>query len=162
MKTEDNKTIMTQIEYDCQLKRYNELKKTLSDISKSKIKAAYNDPGNTWHDNFAYEQLDLQEDGLLNRINELMTIINNAKIIKPRGKNDGKVDIYDDLRLLFIYADDDSEEVILSLGKELGDNSITLNSPLGQAVYNKEYGTTIDYKVNDNNISVKIIEKVNL
>ena len=163
MSNEHEQVLMTRIEYDTMLEKYNKLKETLSDISTSKIKAAYNDPGNTWHDNFAYEQLDLQEDGMLNRINDMMNKLNFAKIIEPKEEKDNSIDIYDNVKLLFTYSDGETEETILSLGKNIDEeNNITLNSPLGKAIYGKQIGEEVSYKVNDNEIYVKIIDIVNL
>lgn len=156
-----NETSMTKMEYNYKLKKYQELRKSLKETSNAKIAAAYAEPGNTWHDNFDYEQLDLQEDSLFSRLEELANIINNATIIEQRKPKDKNVDIYDVLKLLFIYDKDDQEELILSLGKGYSDNNITLSSPLGKAIYNKPYGSHIKYSVNGKKITVKIIEKIN-
>ncbi|MFQ8643703.1 MAG: hypothetical protein ACLU8V_05905 [Oscillospiraceae bacterium] len=152
--------MMSRKEYEAKLNKFNLLKSKLSNTSKSKISAAYNDPGNMWHDNFAYEQLDLQEDAMLNQIAELMDTINFAKIVEPNAVSPNCVDIYDKVELLFMYDSGEVEELVLTLGDTDGDDNITLCSPLGTAIYNQPYGTIISYFVNQNKIQVKIQKKL--
>lgn len=152
---------VTQLEYDNKMKKFENLKKKLSSVSKAKIDSAYSDPGNTWHDNFAYEQLDLQEDGLLTQLENLSKDIEESEIVVCGAVSPGKVDIYDKIRLLFIYDDGEQEDLVLTLGNDDGDNSITLASPLGKSIYNQKYGEIVEYFVNGKKIQVKIIEKLN-
>ncbi len=63
--------IMTQEGYDKKLKEFNRIKQKLKQTSRNKIEAAYDGSGDTWHDNFTYEQLDLQEEGLLSRLENM-------------------------------------------------------------------------------------------
>ena len=160
MNNNDNKELVTKMEYKKKLAKFERMRKELLNVSKAKIKAAENDPGNTWHDKFAYEQLDLQEQALFSQLENLQKSINNCKIIEKRNNNDNKVDIYDNLKLLFIYSDDEEEQLTLTLGGDK-EECISLNSPLGRAIYNKEYQTKVDYWVNKQKISVYILGKVN-
>ena len=160
MNNGDKKELVTKIEYNKKVDKFEKLRKELLKVSKSKIHAAANDPGNTWHDNFAYEQLDLQEQALFSQLEDLQKSLNNCKIIEKRSANDNKVDIYDKLKLLFVYADGDEEQLILTLGGD-EEECISLNSPLGRAIYNKEYKSKVDYFANEQKISVHILDKVN-
>ncbi len=58
---------MTKAGYNKKLEEFNKIKEKLKETSKNKITAAYDGSGDTWHDNFTYEQLDLQEEGLIDR-----------------------------------------------------------------------------------------------
>ena len=157
---EDKKKV-TQVEYDKKLKKFEHLKTKLSSISKAKIASAYSDPGNTWHDNFAYEQLDLQEDGLLTQLENLQKDIQNSQVIVRGNVSPGRVDIYDKIKMLFTYDDGEQESLVLTLGNDDGENSISLSSPLGSLIYNKKYGEVVEYFVNNKKVQVKIIKKVN-
>lgn len=157
----NNKKKVTQVEYDNKMKKFNILKKQLSTISRAKIDSAYSDPGNTWHDNFAYEQLDLQEDGLFNQLENLKSDIENCEIVIKGMVPVDNVDIYDKIKLIFTYEDGEQEQLILTLGDANDENSITLASPLGQSIYNQKYGTIVKYLVNNKPIQVEILKKMN-
>lgn len=158
----DKDTILvSQKEYDKKLKQFNELKKKLNDISRSKIAAAYNDTGNTWHDNFAYEQLDMQEEGILNQLSDMQESISKYKVIEAKSKDNKKVDVYDKIQLKFIYDINDYEIVELELGSDDIDTGISMDSPLGRQIYMKTYGETVEYEVNGNIVKVQIMKKLN-
>jgi hypothetical protein len=52
----------------------------LRKLRKYKGSAAENE-GDSWHDNFAFEQTEIEERGLMKEINDLKTTYNNASII---------------------------------------------------------------------------------
>jgi transcription elongation GreA/GreB family factor len=46
---------------------------------------------------------------------------------------------------------------VVGFGDEI--NSITINSPMGKAIYKKSVGDTVSFSVGKNNLSVTIISK---
>ncbi len=118
-------------------------------------------PGDGWHDNFLHEDATRLEKGAMHNIKTLVEKEKDIKIVNKHNKEDC-VDIDDNLLIEFIYDVDDKETEELKLvGNYLPkDNEITLNSPLGKAIYNKKIGSTVDYKVNGKKINVNILKKL--
>ena len=56
-------------------------KEELLELGRYKSQAAANE-GDAWHDNFAFEQTEIKERGLIRQINELQERINTAEIIQ--------------------------------------------------------------------------------
>lgn len=142
--------IMTQEGYDKKLKEFNRIKQKLKQTSRNKIEAAYDGSGDTWHDNFTYEQLDLQEEGLLSRLENMQDELNNTVIIKRENLNNNLINIGDKVLVTIMYFDGDSEELLLILDDGSSEkNAVTLNSPLGKILYKAEIGKEYEYNVND-------------
>lgn len=119
--------------------------------------ACVNAVGDGWHDNFAFEALIEDERKLNYQINKMNQDKTKIKIIKDNYK-ENHININDLITLKFIYTDDYEIEKLLLTGKYLpNDNEITLNSPLGKAIYKKKIGDIVEYKVSDNIIKVEII-----
>lgn len=153
-------------------KQYFEL---LNDLQRTHTKNAQNGSeafkdavGDGWHDNFAFEEAMRTERDIATRINKMLEEQKRLKIIKNFNMDKEIVTINDTIKLHFIYSDNDEEEEIIKLtGKYMPNNSernkeISLNSPLGQAIFGKKIGSIVNYVVNDKIINVKIICKTNL
>ena len=69
-----------------------EKKEELRKLGIYKASAAANE-GDAWHDNFAFEQTEIQERALIHTINELQNEINNAEIIDDDSESNDKVQI---------------------------------------------------------------------
>ncbi len=123
--------------------------------------------GDGWHDNFAYDEAMRQERFIVSKINDMINDIPFLKIIDDIYDND-KVNINDTVEVLIKYADDDEEKEILKLtGKysRCNDNDsireISLNSPIGKAIYKQDIGTSASYNVGNNKIEVCILRRIN-
>ena len=81
---------------------------------------------------------------------------------------DNKVNINDIIKIRIMYSVDDIEEELIKLtGKYIPNTEakiqeISLNSPLGKAIYMKDIGSFTSYVVGDKEIKVEIISKCNL
>ena len=73
-------------------------------------------------------------------------------------ESNGTVSLNMKVELLFI-DDDEIEEYIITgdINSNIEDNSITINSPLGSAIYGKKVGDKVNYKVGDNTYNVEIL-----
>lgn len=120
--------------------------------------------GDGWHDNFAYEDAMRKEKMIQNKINDMILQKDNLKVIDEEEYSDDVVCINDTIEVSISYDDEDSEvEIIKLTGKYLPNdenNEVTLNSPIGKALYRQKIGSTVSYKVNNKKISVYIIRKV--
>lgn len=131
---------------------------------------AYKDAiGDGWHDNFAFEQAMIEDRSIATRINNLLAKKDFIKVIKIQNLNSEIINIGDILVLEIKYADNDIERVKIKLTGNYCpttnlDNEIqeiTLNSPLGKAIYQKNINDEyINYMVQNKKIEIKVIEKI--
>ena len=120
--------------------------------------------GDGWHDNFAYEDAMRKEKMIQSKINEMILQKDKLKLVEDGDYDENAVCINDIIEVSIIYDDDDSDlEIIKLTGKYLPNeqkNEVTLNSPIGKALYRKKVGSTNSYKVNNKELKVYIIRKV--
>lgn len=153
---------MTQEGYNKKMEEFNRIKQKLKQTSRNKIESAYDGSGDTWHDNFTYEQLDLQEEGLLARLENMQEELSNTIIIKRENFGKDLVNIGDKVLVIINYFNGDSEELILTLDDgSCEENAVTLNSPLGKVLYKAEIGKEYEYTVNNQTNKVLVKKKYN-
>lgn len=151
--------------YEQFLTLFNNLKSSLETIAVNGVEACRDAVGDGWHDNFAYEQLMRDEQKVQAQVKKMLMDKKCLKVVKKKTVDDKIIDIGDILKIKVIYDLDDIEvfEVKLS-GKYLADlesspQEISLNSYLGKALYLKNINDDISYKVNDNIVVIKLLEK---
>ena len=119
--------------------------------------------GDGWHDNFAYEEAMREERNMASRIEQMLKEQKLLKIVEQKDREDGKINIGDIVELSIKYADDDIEvETIKLTGKykpdtDLKIKEISLNSPIGKAIFQKSINSEVSYMVNGRKISVNIL-----
>ena len=122
--------------------------------------------GDGWHDNFAFEESMRESRSIASQIDKMHNDQKLLKIIEKTEYNDEVIEIGDTFKVKICYAEDDIEEETLTLtGKYIPDTNqeikeITLNSPLGKAVYQKKINTINSYYVGENKIEVQILNKI--
>jgi len=114
--------------------------------------------GDGWHDNFAYEQAIKKESSLLYELNKKKKGLAKIEIIK-KNNNSNKVEIGSIVTIRI----DDEEEIYKLTGNTVSNlkldiPTITLNSPLGKAIYHKKVNDNFSYKVESNIIEGIIIK----
>ena len=144
----------------------NILKEKLKAIQNEKSEACSGAIGDGWHDNFAYEDAERRENSVIAQINKLMVQSNNIEIIENEDIIDDIVCIGDKVDLEFLYESGDSDTDCFRLTgnwkyNEYDDyQEITLNSPLGNAIYKQKIGSSVEYVVNEKRIKVTILKKL--
>ncbi len=118
-----------------------ELDKTLGEIGDST-----DDSGNTWHDNFAFEEGNRKADMVSKRLRDLTAIRRRAEVVKP-SPNRGEVI----LGRKVTFRDEETGEVkIQKIGSYLisgsTKDSISYNSPLAQLLM---FGKTSEVKTGE-------------
>ena len=115
-----------------------------------------NATGDGWHDNFAYEETMHKEAELFQKYNKKKSMLKDIVIVDK--ESNGTVSLNMKVELLFI-DDEEIEEYIITgdINSNIEDNSITINSPLGSAIYGKKVGDKVSYKVGDNTYNVEIL-----
>ncbi len=96
------------------------------------------------------------------RLQNVTERLSRVKIIE-RHNADGKVDIGDVVGIEMIYSKGDYESMNVKLVGSDGDMDaeipeISINSPLGKAIFGKMVGEQTSYTVNSNIVSVKIVD----
>ena len=138
--------------------------KNQSTMNANALSKSYNDyVGDGWHDNPLYEEA-MRKNRMIDE--DIKKMLNEEKYLKViEDKYEEKlVNINDSLKVEFIYLDGDSEfENIKLTGKYIPNtnlNEITLNSPIGKAIYKKKIGETCIYNVGDKQVKIKIVERI--
>ena len=123
--------------------------------------------GDGWHDNFSFEQNMRESRTIAKMIDKMQDDKKNLKKIKVSKHKEDYINIGDTIELSIKYDIDDIEtETIKLTGKYIPDTKgkipeITLNSPLGKAIYLKKItDKNIYYYVNGKKIEIEIIEKL--
>lgn len=134
-------------------------KEELLELGRYKIQAAANE-GDAWHDNFAFEQTEIKERGLIRQINDLQERINTAEIIQDeKVKSSDIVGVGSHVTVSLKFSHEEEEELSFFLTGNFGDASseyVSINSPIGECIVGKRAGYEGKYIVNGNEIFVKI------
>lgn len=129
------------------------------------ISEACNDAvGDGWHDNPAYEEAMRRGRMIEDNIQKMLYEQNNLKIVSNGEKKKDIVDVGDILIARLKYSDNSEDvERIKLTGKYMPNtdlNEISLNSPIGKAIYKKKIGDICSYSVNGVTISIIIQQKI--
>lgn len=121
--------------------------------------------GDNWHDNPTLYQTEMKERSLMLEIAEMKRKVRNIEIIDNLG-DEKLIDIGDIVKVDMIFSDDDREENIFKLVATTPDfdinaeiQEVSINSPIGNAMYHKKIGELVTYKVNDRTFTIQIKEK---
>lgn len=154
--------------YEKMQEELQELKNKYLKNSLEKGEAYDGAAGDGWHDNFAFDEANRQEHMLLGQIKELEERLINTIIVDSNKQQDESIiDINSKVLLSMNYGDDDIEELKIKLIASTPNQSIqeltevSINSPLGKAIYGKHIGEKAEYSVNNINIKVEILKKIN-
>ena len=152
--------------YEDYLKALEEKEKELAELRMYKGKDAIFQ-GDNWHDNPTLYQAELKERGLMLEIAEMRHNLQyNVEIVENLG-NEELVDIGDVVKIDIIFSEDDREESIFKLvgttpnfdmNAEI--QEVSINSPIGKAMYHKKVGEIATYKVENKTFTLQIKEKV--
>ena len=135
-----SKIYLDKLGYENYLKSLEDIKKEIDENAKLMSLYVSDDAyGDGWHDNFAYEETMRKEAELFQKYNKKKSMLKDIVIVDK--ESNGTVSLNTKVELLFI-EDDTIEEYILTgdINSNIDDNSITINSPLGSAIYGKKVG----------------------
>ncbi len=118
-------------------------KNKLREAVKQKAIAFQNDT-NAWHDNAAYDAALERENEAIEEINRLIDIKMTVEVISKHNIPE-QIDIGD---IVTVEMNNDEIFDVVLTGKfqaNSKDSEVTLNSPIGEAIYKKQIGDTISY-----------------
>ncbi|MGE5456149.1 MAG: hypothetical protein ACM3O4_03495 [Ignavibacteriales bacterium] len=163
-----DKIYLTKEGYEEYLEEIEQIRNSLDNNNHLKTEAYQTAVGDGWHDNFEYEQASLTEKAIEHN---LIQMINNKKNIiivdEPKNINNNLININDIFEAELKYSDNDIERSKFKLigGYRPNNNNdiqeITLNSPIGKAVYLQNINSNLNYIVNGKKVELRIISKVN-
>jgi len=161
-----NEILVDENGYNQYLELLEELKQTSLLNASVGSEACCDAVGDGWHDNFAFEETMRESRIIAARIDKMMSEKKYLKIVKPIKLGDEFINIGDTFKVEFKYGTDDIEIEQLTLtGKykpntDLTIKEISLNSPIGKAVYKQKVNSTISYCANGNKIEITILNKI--
>lgn len=168
-KTDISKLYLDQDGYNQYLEEIETLKQRLLEHHTSKGEAYSSSAGDGWHDNFDFEENVRVEKMLLGQLRDKTNKLNDIVIVeKIMDIDDSIIDINDLVRLSLVFGENYIETNIYKLvASSLPEESseyinISINSPIGSAIYGKKVGDLTAYNVEKNIFGVKIEEKITL
>ncbi len=140
-----------------------ELKKRYDENELAMSQSFQNAAGDGAHDNGEFEALQKEEKLLVAQMNQLSRRMEMANIIDIPTLSDEQVNINDTILLRMTYAADDIEEGEYKLVGTDGNsqiNEISINSPIGKAIFQRKIGEESPFSVKEATYKVKILEKI--
>ena len=140
----NNKIYLDEEGYKEYLKEIEDLKQEFNNKAKGGTEAAEAAVGDGWHDNFDFEEAKKFEYSLSYKLKEKIANLKNIVILKNKSNK---------------YGDDDQEKIIVKLIGSPNPSfneeyqEITLNSPLGKELLNKDKNYKGSYFVNNKKIN---------
>ena len=124
MGVEDNKIYLSKSGYEQYLKELQELKDCFTSNGRSKSDAYSSAVGDSWHDNFAFEEAKREELRIQNLINQKVDQLKNIVIVEDlQDASLIEIDDYVDVELT--YEGEEPEEMIFKL---VGSNTPDINT----------------------------------
>lgn len=153
------KLYLDQKGYQDYLDEIEKWKEQLNHNSTKRAKSYQDAVGDGWHDNFDFEVSIREEYKILGMLDKLQKELEKIVIIKPIT-NEEQIGInqYVTVRLLFM---DEAEELGFKLVASFNpkEDEISINSPMGRAIYEKKVGDKVSYQVLDKVYFVTILSK---
>ena len=146
-------SVMTKEAYEKIEKQLEQLNIERIAVTKRKHEAASH---GDLKENAEYHSAKDQFNFITSRMNELSEQLTLAKIVSKQ--NDGKVGMGSELKLLNVATDDEERMVIVSPSEIGDDDSVSINSPLAQALLGKVVGEEVAVKVPRGTLTYKILE----
>lgn len=157
--------LMDKAGYDKLLAEIEAIKAKINEVNSGRREAYDAGSGDGW-DSPEFEEIERVENVLLGELKSKCDQLTRAKIIE-KSDNVDLVDIGDIILAVFTDPSNKSNELKFKLVGGNGDlfaeiQEVSVNSPMGIAVYKKKVGDICNYSVNNNNYTVEIKEKLNL
>ena len=122
--------------------------------------SAYENEGDGFHDNFAFEQAEIKERGLLREIAILQKNLAEATIVEHKPDSSGKVTLGSKVMLSLKFGDEVEEDAYIITGGDgdISQNLISEKSPLAMCIMGQMEGFEGKYSVGSNTTIVKILK----
>jgi len=160
----EEKIYLDQAGYEQYLKEIEKIREQIRNNGKQKSNAYEGAVGDGWHDNFEFEEAKREELKLMGLLESKLEGLNRIVIVETTDENN-LIDINDYVTVETSSKGTSPSEMFFKLiassmpnfGAEVFE--ISINSPLGKAVYQRKVGDNVSYTVNGNVFNVTIINK---
>ena len=151
--------------YNDLLQKIEILKQILNENDRGRKEAFEAGAGDGW-DSPEFEEIERNNLLLSGQLKDLYDELSRVEIVE-KGEDNKLVDLNDILLLEIINYKKELKEMIVKLVGASGDlfasvPEISINSPIGAAIYKKSVGDVCTYAVDNNSFSVVIKEKLDL
>lgn len=158
----ENVLYMSEQGYQELLSEIEDIKKRIVENNKGRKAAFDAGAGDGW-DSPEFEEIERVDNLLAGELRLKQEQLQRVVIVEKHNDMDS-IDIGDIVNSNLMYAPDDIEEFDFKLVAHKGNTrsdipEVSINSPLGKAVYQKKVGETVSYSVNGNDIFVEIKSK---
>lgn len=151
--------------YDRYLEEMKNIEKEILKVRASKYEAFSTTASNSLADNFDFEETERIEVMLICQLKKRQAALNNVVIVEETDKKTDHINLNDCIELTLFIEDEEPEveKIKLVAYKDLENDeeeyrSISLSSPIGQAIYDKKCGDVVTYQVGSNTFVVKVEE----
>lgn len=154
--------LLTKEAYRQKEKELERLNEKLKEIRKEKGLQISQSDGDDRHDNFGFEQAEIQERAVIKNIRDLSAQLRDVTIVETvENKSKQIVQVGDLVKLKLDYRDDDvfETEYRLQALPSSEEATVTLNSPIGKTIFQKEVGFLGECRIaNGNKVKIQILE----
>lgn len=154
--------LLTKEAYRQKEKELERLNEKLKEIRKEKGLQISQSDGDDRHDNFGFEQAEIQERAVIKNIRDLSAQLRDVTIVETvENKSKQIVQVGDLVKLKLDYVDDDvfETEYRLQALPSSEEATVTLNSPIGKTIFQKEVGFLGECRIaNGNKVKIQILE----
>ena len=137
-------------------KRIMELEERLQELQ-SQVQKASGNAGNSWHDNFEYEDLCRQIKMEDTRLNDAHKLLKNDVRIIEYPKDVERVVLGCEVKLS-IDGNKETYQIVAYGDDDIDNNKITYSAPLAQAIMLAFPGDKVEAEFGNKNKSIEIIE----
>lgn len=117
--------------------------------------------GDVWHDNYSFEQVEIQERALIRTISDMKYKLKDVEIIEESFENSSVVNIGSTVEVQLTFSEDDIETLTVSISGDYSNKKdssiISVNSPLACCIIGKSIGYSGYYEVNSLKIKATIL-----
>lgn len=159
----DGKLYMDKAGYESHLAEIDSIRKKIAGLSASRKANNSIIDRDTWNNTGALD-IDREEQILLTTLNNLISDLSRIEIVERQEKtadNDDVIDLNDMVEVELLFNNGKQITQVLHLVSALsqsipGVTNVTINSPIGKAIYGKRVGDIAYYQVERNNVEVFI------
>lgn len=162
MKEENEPIYLDKEGYEQYLEELEEIKRKLNKNGQQKSSAYVNAVGDGWHDNFEFEEATREEYKILSDLREKTARLKRIVIVEKNENENNAANINDLILVSMSFGSEEPSDEIFKLVASSNPNifadikEVSINSPLGKAVYQQSEGYSGEYSVNNSTIHFEL------
>lgn len=150
------KTLLSQEDFNEYMEELAQKKAALEDLNSNRGDVYTSAPGKG-RLGASYMALSAQADAIRADINQIQTTLADARIITRQNKGPDVVDLGDKVSILFEGEDEPETYTLVARFTHKKGDVVSVNAPLGQAIYLQKVGKVCKFEIEGREITVKIV-----